>query len=481
MTRLEILSITTPERKQDFAKILGEEKWNRPDYVRCKDGDHIFDFTFAFSIEEAVSQSRAKAWDAAVLDCDCGLNYLRFINIISSVPFHQRHLSCPKVLCFFLAESVTSDTLLNLGKLNIGDVFISGGNDFYRRLRKVALPEKKGKTALCCAGGGIEGLIYEIGSLRALDESLVGSSIIDFDLFYGISAGAIMASSLANGIPPIELARAFMQDSTILSSISPGKLFDPAFSEFARALIHSFSATAFTSESLVHKLFRAVPNAFFKGDIIEKVIEKTFSLPGMTNSFKELGHSLFIGATDQDTYEHIVFGTEGWDDVPVSRAIHASMSLIPFYTPQYINGRWFIDGSYTRTSEIELAIEHGATLIIVTDPLVPVRSAQSGFVKSKGGVFASIQGLKALINTRFMGMLPHLADQHPEVDIIVFIPKENDMKIMSGSPLKLNFQVEIERISYEETRTRMQEESQRITRAFERHGFELQGLRNENV
>ncbi|MBN2725536.1 MAG: patatin-like phospholipase family protein [Deltaproteobacteria bacterium] len=473
---LKVLIITSTGNKYWFEEICGiSGNHTETDSFCLKQDGMSLEFRFVFSLEQAVSESIKSFWDCVVIDADPDRGIVeKFLVQITGSNFGYLNVSCSRTLLVFRSTVPDTEEILHLGKKKAGGIYIHKyQNNFLENVLKLARPKNPGKTAVCCAGGGIEGLIYEIGALRCVDESLKGSSLTDFDNFYGISAGAIMASCLANGIPPVELARSFMHDSTVLSSIKPGKLFDPALSELFMALFQSFSSTAFSNESILHKLFRAVPNAFFKGDIIEKVIKSTFNMPGMTNDFKNLKKGLYIGATDQDTYEHVVFGSRGWDDIPISRAIHASMSLIPFYTPQYINGRWFIDGSYTRTSEIEVAIEDGATLIIIVDPLVPIRSGQSGFVKSKGGVFASIQGLKALINTRFMGMLPHLAESHPEVDIIIFVPKEDDMRIMSGSPLKLNFQVEIERISYEETKRRMVEQYHFVKTAFERHGLEI--------
>ncbi len=46
--------------------------------------------------------------------------------------------------------------------------------------------------------------------------------------------------------------------------------------------------------------------------------------PSHGNDFRTLPSRLFIGATDQDRREHVLFGGEGFDDVPISRAVQAS-------------------------------------------------------------------------------------------------------------------------------------------------------------
>ncbi len=59
---------------------------------------------------------------------------------------------------------------------------------------------KGGKTALVLASGGLTGVAYEVGALRALDHILTNRTVNDFDIYVGTSAGAVVAASLANGM-----------------------------------------------------------------------------------------------------------------------------------------------------------------------------------------------------------------------------------------------------------------------------------------
>ena len=364
-----------------------------------------------------------------------------------------------------------------LGRLRLGgyDLRPTDASQFFGAITAVAERRSEvGKTAICLAGGGIEGLIYEMGVLRALDFALEGKSVLDFDIYCGISAGAILASVLANGVPPEQFIRAFEQDSTAIAPIGQSVIFDFDIREYLARVGHLLSGVGRLKKGLAGLMalsLRSVPVGFFAGDRIEEHTRRELQREGRSDDFRQLKKELYIGATDQDTSEHIVFGDKGWDDVPIPEAVRASMALVPFYSPKWIRGRWFVDGSYTRTTETEVALEKGAKMVIIVDPLIPIRSTVSGYVKAKGGVFGAIQGLKALVHTRFTEGFGHALESHPDVDFYVFKPEQDDMRLMSGSPLKYHYRMEIQRIAFRRTLERIFEDQTKMENEWQRHGF----------
>src|SRR5438034_7867689 len=91
------------------------------------------------------------------------------------------------------------------------------------------------KTALVLGGGGFTGGVYEIGALRALDLLTVNSSVNQFDVYVGTSAGAFIASLCANGVSPEEMMRVVTrQGKPPFKDIDLNDLLRPNLVEFAR-------------------------------------------------------------------------------------------------------------------------------------------------------------------------------------------------------------------------------------------------------
>ena len=90
------------------------------------------------------------------------------------------------------------------------------------------------KIGLALAGGGPLGGIYEVGALIALNEALDGFDFHDADVYVGVSAGALVASLLANGISPDQMARVFITPEPGQPYLSPMVFMQPAYREYLR-------------------------------------------------------------------------------------------------------------------------------------------------------------------------------------------------------------------------------------------------------
>ncbi len=334
----------------------------------------------------------------------------------------------------------------------------------------------RGKIALCLAGGGIEGLLYELGVIRAVDRFLLDRRLVDFDLFFGISAGSLLASMLANGISPDQIADGLRRGNDAVPRIKRSDLFDPNLRESLVRTGGFFRDVVGRGEARnpLSALYRALPSGLFAGDRLRAWVQRVLTAPGRSDSFEETRRPLFVGATDQDTSEAVVFGEPGWTDVPIHKAVRASCALAPFYAPENIGGRWYIDGAFTRTTNMRVAVRHGATLCLLVDPLVPIYSPSAGYVHARGGLFGAMQGLKTLINQRFDKAAVAIAEMFPNVAFHLFRPEAEEMRVLSGSPMKFLYREEIEHMAYEGTVRRLRSLLPRMQQDFARHGVRFQ-------
>ena len=310
----------------------------------------------------------------------------------------------------------------------------------------------------------------------AINAHLQSRSITDMDIYCGISAGSILAAFLANQTEPEEIASAVTnkKGNSAVDPLTPDVLYDPHFKEYASRLWNLGKGIPLGWNQIISSLLKTVPTGFFKGDALHEFVRRHLQQEGRTDDFRELKRELYIGATEQDSSTHVVFGDGQWKDVPISLSVRASTALTPFFEPAKIRGRYFVDGQYTRTSNFHVAVERGAKLIIIIDPLVPVRVEVPGYVRRKGGVFGGLQALKAVIHTRFMHGFQAAVDAYPEVDFLLFRPEGDDIRLMGGSPMRYTMRTEILNMAYRYAVRRIQRDFEVLQGTFARHGFRIQ-------
>jgi len=449
----------------------GDPPWKRERrLVSMGDAARAGDFARQQAVDVLVIDTRAEP--PGVSFCDTGAGVL----LRAVYPEREQYGAVPRdrVIGVVAAGTPGIDTAYQLGRNGVGSVLVAPEPaQILARVEELLAVRRVGRIALCLAGGGIEGLFYELGVMRALEAFLVDRAIVDFDMFFGISAGAVLGAFLANGVGPDEIARAMQGESARLDKVGRHQIFDPNVRELgarvlglARGLLRGGPSV----RGSISSLSRAIPNAAFAGDELGRWLERQLVRPGMFDSFERLRRPLYVGATDQDTSDAKLFGVPGTEHVPVHLAVRASAALIPFYAPVQIDGRWYIDGAFSRTTNMRAAVDQGATLVILVDPLVPVRAEAPGYVAERGGMYGTMQGLKALINGRFGKAVHAIHEMFPDVAFHLFRPEGDEMRILSGSPMKYFFRREVEEIAYERTLGKIRAVLPDLTRDFARHG-----------
>jgi NTE family protein len=361
------------------------------------------------------------------------------------------------------------------------------------------------KTALVLGGGGFTGGVYEIGALRALDLMATNSTVNQFDVYVGTSAGSFIAALCANGVTPEEMMRVVThQGRAPFRDVDLGDLLQLNLLEFARtgallplrmvSLARQIVAQRgqVSAMDVLLGLAEGMPSGAYTGAGIEKYLHSVLSEPGRSDEFSELRRELYLTATDLDTCERIVFGAEGYDDVPISTAVRASGALPMVYAPVEVKGRELIDGGVVSTTNLDIAVEAGAKLVVVINPLVPFVNDFAGQVRTLRGTrprrvsdmgFAQIgyQTFKLLAHQRLHEMAQRWEERYPGVDIVLIEPEPTDELMFTTSMMNFTSRVEIARHGFESVTKHLAGEYEHYREICERHGLEISERRVKKV
>lgn len=352
-----------------------------------------------------------------------------------------------------------------------------------------------GKTALVLAGGGLTGAVYEIGALRAIDDLLVDRTVNDFDIYVGTSAGALVASCLANGLSPKTMLQVIEGSHPELGPIKRRNIFSLNGGEILRRgvglpgkvlgawshyLRHLDDMTLF---DLLWSLFEALPSGLYDGEAIEAYLRQLLDGDGRSNDFGDLDRELYIIATDLDTGERAVFGRGEREDASISLAVAASSALPVVYKPVRIGEREYVDGGLRGTASLDLAIERGATLVICLNPLVPYDNSDrtsipflgpdGGHLSQKGLRFIAQQVSRIVTHSSLHYHVKQLRRTHPDVDIILIEPRPRDYEMFFYNIMRYSARLTIAQHGFESVTLDLAEDYPRYKAVLSRHDIPL--------
>jgi predicted acylesterase/phospholipase RssA len=365
---------------------------------------------------------------------------------------------------------------------------------------------RRDKTALVLGGGGFTGGVYEIGALRALDLLAINSTINQFDVYVGTSAGAFIAALCANGVTPEEMMRVVTRQGgkPAFKDVNLGDLLRPNVAEFARKgavlpvralglarqLVSQRGAVSMMD--LLLGFAEWLPSGAYTGAGIERYLQGVLDEPGRSDDFRELACELYITATDLDTCERVVYGVEGTDDVPISRAVRASGALPMVYAPVRIGERELIDGGIVSTTNLDIAVEAGARFVVVINPIVPfvndfstevrtLRGKRHRRVSDMGFPQIGYQAFKLVAHQRLHELAKGWERRYPGVDIVLIEPAPTDELMFQTSMMNFTSRVEIARHGFESVTQHLAGEYDRYEEVTKRHGIEISAKRVRKV
>jgi len=359
------------------------------------------------------------------------------------------------------------------------------------------------RVALVLAGGAVTGGAYKLGGLKALDDFMVNRKTTDFDIYVGLSAGSFLAAPLAGGVTPVEMLKSLDGSSEDFSQLRPSDFYNLNLEEFfwkpielmvdlvtyAPGVVYDFLVqTPALLRHLEDAIVRArrepsldalvecvtpvldaigsarefpfplayLPSGLFDNASLERYLRQNIERRGMTNDFRVLyrtrGVELYMVAMNLDTAERAVFGHDEDSSLTISESVQASTALPGFYKPARLRGIDYVDGGVRRTANIDVAIEHGADLVICYNPFRPFsnrvvrrfRPEQNRYtlegrpLADQGMLTVLNQVFRTLLHSRLqLGIRQYQDDPHFQGDIILIEPAESDLAFFKMAPLNL--------------------------------------------
>ena len=408
-------------------------------------------------------------------------------------------------------------------------------------IQKSDLSRKKTnpKTALVLAGGAITGGTFKVGGLKALNDFLVNKKVTDFDMYVGVSAGAFIASQLAGGVTPEEILKILDGSSATYEQLSPFHIYWPNFREFfEKPLSYLYRRATYLpgimydslislprlwqplrdgfvkfcsepnyssfesmmgplakiiySSRTMPSMIEAIPSGIFDNSSLEKYLRRNMEKNQVPNSFKVLkktrNKSLYIIATDIDTAERVVFGTDEKNDLKISEAVQASAALPMLYKPARLNGVDYVDGAVKRTTNMDLAIRKGADLVICYNPFRPYSNklvleylreedkyvTRNRRISDSGLLMIFNQVFRTIFHSRIRYFIDQMiVDRSFKGDIILIEPKEDDSTFFEMNPFSFWNRAKAARHGYISVKNTIEGRFDEVSKVLASYGIEM--------
>lgn len=322
-----------------------------------------------------------------------------------------------------------------------------------------------GKSAVCLCGGGITGALFEVGVLSALDDLVGRAASTEFDVYVGSSAGASVASLLAQGVTADRAFRALRDPRDPFFPLRREDVYRVEVGPWVRAagrLLRGVAAKAIAR--LRHRedpllddlasLHDLLPAGIFRLDRFADFLGSFYARERLARRFVDLAGELYVVANDVDSAERAVFGEDPLRDVEIAQAIAASSAIPMFFEPVRIDGRDYFDGGIGRVAHVDVAIDHGACRLLVVNPIVPIRNdttkvcltgsdGECARLRDKGLLYVGSQALRIMNKARLhFGIKRYLAE-HPHVEVVLVEPSDDETLLFVNGSMGLTARQEI--------------------------------------
>jgi len=251
------------------------------------------------------------------------------------------------------------------------------------------------RVAFIGSGGAAKGVAH-LGVLKAMEE--LG---LHADIYVGASSGAIAGAFYAQGFTIEEMVDWFRPLWSRHEGNGPLK---------GRYFLGLPTARQLRNPGLLFSGVLSIDR--FEGFMRQR-------LP--MNDFRELDRKLLVTACDIDGRGRVTFGRGYREEVPISEAVAASCCVPMLFRPHEIDGRYYVDGEVVRTLSIDLAVEAGADVVVVSNVYRPHVNTGSS-IAQRGFPAIGRQTLNIVLSEKEKRGIDLIHQLYPHVTVLMVSP-----------------------------------------------------------
>jgi NTE family protein len=301
------------------------------------------------------------------------------------------------------------------------------------------------RVGMVLGAGGVVGASWLIGALEAL-ESETGWRASDAEHIVGTSAGSVIGTLVASGIPAEYIAA--YAGGRSLDGIEPPPGLEVDVAELAAresgegyrlalALPPIGPGSWRMALSTLRKPFRHPASAVVCGWLPRGVVS-TAPISRIVDKFVDgewPDHpNLWIIGCDYRTGRRAVFGREDGPPAHIRDAVAASCAIPAFYHPVRIDGKRYVDGGICSLSNADLLCGRGLDVVVVLNPMSSLASA--------GGPAQRVAAIMRGAAGRRLGHeVRKLREEGTEV--VVLQPAAEDLEVMGANLMARGRRVEV--------------------------------------
>ncbi len=204
---------------------------------------------------------------------------------------------------------------------------------------------------LALSGGGVRGASH-IGVLLALEHEGLFPSYIS-----GTSAGAIVASLYSCGYTPTEIKEIFLSDSY--------NIIDYNFKGLLKLLVSPVTRKPAKLDGIIRgdKLSKKLAKLFEEKNIYNiNQVKLPLAIPSVDVNYGK--QTIFVSSLPNTLYPSQI---DYLEDISLSKAVRASVSLPMIFCPEMINGKRMIDGGILNNVPAKILRQMGANKVIAVN------------------------------------------------------------------------------------------------------------------